>query len=166
MPGARHSPAGDEAEETREPQIADDDHHAEKKGHRVEIDDARDVVDPNGADRQHETRADQRRAGASDTEAGQAPDRDDEVGHDEDLEDCGAWRCTGRGLIPGERGGCDDGAHNGATDSHHGYRVGIGARSFSRGGSSRCHRSGGSLMWESAEIHNSFATAMASSLPR
>src|SRR5207302_785961 len=56
---ARYRPAGDEAKESRQPQIADYDHHAEEKRDCVEINDAGDIVDTNPADRQHETCADQ-----------------------------------------------------------------------------------------------------------
>ena len=103
MPGTRYGPAGDEAKESRQPQIADDDHHAEEKRDCVEIDDAGDIVDTHPADRQHETCADQRRAGAVEAEAGQAADRDNEVGDRKDLEDRGARRCPGGGLVPSER---------------------------------------------------------------
>jgi hypothetical protein len=38
MSGARHDPVVDEAEKSGEPQIRDDDHHAEQQRDRIDID--------------------------------------------------------------------------------------------------------------------------------
>ena len=103
MAGTRDGPAGDKAKKPRQPQIADDDHHAEQQPQRFEIDDARDVVQADGADCEHQTGADKGRAGAVEPETGQAADRDDEVSDCEYFENRGAGRFSRGRLVPGER---------------------------------------------------------------
>ena len=101
--GARHDPAGDQPEKAGQPQVGDDDHHAEQQRDGVEIDRARHLVDVEAAERQHQAGTDQRRAGAVEPETGQPADCDDDVGDGKDLDDRGARRDSRGRLIPGDR---------------------------------------------------------------
>ena len=84
MPGAGDDPGIDEPEEAGEPQIGDDDHHAQQQDDRVEVDCLGDFVERQRADRHHQARADQGGAGAVEPEAGQPADGQHQISHRED----------------------------------------------------------------------------------
>ncbi len=84
MAGAGGRERRDQPEETGQPQVGDHDHHAKEKCDRSQVDRGEGVLKADGADRHHETGAEQRRAGPVDAVAGDAADGDDGVGGEED----------------------------------------------------------------------------------
>ena len=95
-------PIGGAAEEAGKAQIGDDDHHAEQQGDGVEIDGAIGLVEAQGANADHQARAEQRAAGAVEPIIGQLADREHEIGRRED-------RCDGRRLRRRRRQAADKG---------------------------------------------------------
>ena len=80
MANVRRDPIGDHAEEARDAQIGDDDHHAEQKRDGVEVDGAVRLLGAQDAGADHQARAEQRRTRAIDTIDRHLADRDEGVG--------------------------------------------------------------------------------------
>ncbi len=118
--GSRHGPAVHQPEETRQSQVGYDDHHAQKKRDRVEVDRSVGVLDWDDAEGHHQARAKECRTGPIDLETGQLADGNDDVGHDEDEDRGDPRRIVGPGdrrqnaVTPNEpeAAGRDDAARN------------------------------------------------------
>jgi hypothetical protein len=79
-----HDTLRNERKETRELQIRYNDHHAEQEDDGVEVDGAVGFVERQRIDGHHEAGADDGRTGAIHAKAGQAADREHQVGQDKD----------------------------------------------------------------------------------
>ena len=88
----RHGPAVDQPKKARQPEVGDDDHHAEQEGDRVEVDGLVSVAERNGAASDHQGRAEERCPGPVELKAGQLANRDHDVGGSEDDNGGNAWR--------------------------------------------------------------------------
>ena len=83
MVGARHDPVVHQPEKAGKAQVGHDDHHAEQQRDRVEIDRAIGFIERDDAKRDHQARAEQRRAGAIEPVARQLADGHDQIGRRE-----------------------------------------------------------------------------------
>ena len=79
-----HHPGADQGEEAGEPQVGHHDHHAEEQDDGVVVDGRVGLLHGENVEGQHQARADDRRAGAVQPQAGQASDGQHQVGAGKD----------------------------------------------------------------------------------
>ena len=84
MASVARDPGIGQREEAGEPQMGDQDHHAEQQGDGVEVDGAVGLVEAERARRHHQARPQQRRAGAVEPQPRRAAKGDDEICRGED----------------------------------------------------------------------------------
>ena len=118
MPCVRDDPIGEDAKKPRQSHIGDDNHQAEQQSDRVDVDRPVDVVEGKEPDRRHQARAEERRAGPIEMEAGQLADRHNQIGHGKDRDRAGRREFRGRRLPFGD--GPADERHRYANNARQG----------------------------------------------